>query len=129
MSRSKFQDLLKRLHIGEGRKLARFALRLRAEVETLHPDNHDRKRWILDTRNVSAGGAFFYTNTPFPKGQRVKVKLFLKQPRLAKPSATFAEVSVNGTVLRSESTGMAVAFDEKYHMAPSRAPDDPAHSS
>jgi hypothetical protein len=128
MSKSEFQSLLKRLHIGEGRRLERFTLQLRAEVETLHADKVGRQTSILFTRNVSSGGAFFDTDTPLPKGERVKVKLVLKQPRLTKPSGKFAEVRLNGTVLRSESAGMAIAFDRQYRMLPSHAHEDLPHS-
>lgn len=100
----------------ERRRLERFALRLRAEVETLCHDKRDGQRSIFFTRNISSDGAFFDSFTPFPKGARVKVRLVLERQHLRKLAGTFAEVKLNGTVLRSESTGMVIVFDKEYQM-------------
>jgi hypothetical protein len=94
------------------RKLQRFDLRLRAKVQK----QGERKGGLrLVTKNISAGGAYFPTKTPLTKGLRVMVELMLRQESATDKDAL---IQVGGEVLRSGSEGMAIRFDEKYHILP-----------
>ena len=64
----------------------------------------------LYTRDICSGGAFFQTNHPLPTGVSVEITLFLHPHRV--------KVTTDGTVVRSEHDGMAVAFGEQYQMSP-----------
>jgi hypothetical protein len=99
----------------EHRELERFDLRLLAEVET---QNGERHRYDLFTRNISAYGAFFDTTDPLPLGARVRIKLLLDLKGMSGRRPTRAEIRLKGSVLRSNSTGMAVRFENQYEILP-----------
>ena len=91
----------------ERRKLERFDLRLPAKIEGLGLIKGVHNS--LFTRNVSSGGAFVETTKHFPENSRIKVDL-------AVPTGVL--VKVTGAVLRSEPTGIAIRFDNKYQLTP-----------
>jgi hypothetical protein len=73
----------------------------------------------LNTKDVSAGGAYFRTKKALPEGTRVRVDIILPLDRLRRLKDTCKGlIKVTGTVLRSEPTGMAVCFDEGYLITP-----------
>ena len=88
------------------RKLERFDLRLPAKVGAI---GRGKELQHLMTRNVSADGAFFESISPFSKNTSVRAVVKL-------PNG--AEIKVDGLVLRSEPTGMAICFDEGYKIVP-----------
>ena len=91
----------------ERRKLERFDLRLPAKIEGLGLIKGVYNS--LFTRNISAGGAFVETTKHFPENSRVSIDL-------AVPTGVL--VKVTGAVLRSDPTGIAVRFDNKYQLTP-----------
>jgi hypothetical protein len=103
----------------ERRTLERFELRLSAKIE-IPPESPGAERTVLKllTTNVCSGGAFFPTTNPPLRGPAVRVSLFLDNVnlKLAVPSWTLVEVS--GTVLRSEPSGIAIAFKPDYKIIP-----------
>ena len=64
------------------------------------------------TKNISSKGAFFYTEESIPIGAGVNVELIL-------PSN--AQIKVDGTVVRSDQSGIAVRFDTNYQIIPQNA--------
>jgi hypothetical protein len=104
----------------EKRRLERFDLKLPATIEFI---NDDRKEKVLSllTENVCSGGAYFHTIQPLPKGTQVMIDLVLPLDRLRtlKKEHKRAYIKVTGRVLRSESEGMAICFDEDYHITSS----------
>ena len=93
----------------ERRKLERFDLRLPAKIEGL-----GRKKGVqhnLLTNNISAGGAFLETANHLPENSRVSIDFVVP---------TGVLVKVTGAVLRSEPTGIAIRFDNKYQLTPLR---------
>jgi len=101
------------------RKLERFDLQVPAKIEVV---KRDREKGMLDllTSNISSGGAFLHTTQPFPQGTEVKIDLVLPLEKLKKleNGVQQAYIKVKGTVLRTESTGMAISFDEDYQIRP-----------
>jgi Tfp pilus assembly protein PilZ len=103
------------------RTLERFDLKIPAKIEVGNCD-HEEKILDLTTKDICSGGAFFHTSRPLPTGTDVKIDLILPLDRLKKlnDDCQQAYIKVTGTVLRSESTGMAIHFHEDYHIRPWR---------
>jgi len=99
------------------RKLERFDLEIPATLELLASDREQRILNLL-TSNMCSGGAYFHTTQPLPEGTQVKIDLVLPLDRLRelKDDCKQAYIKVTGTVLRSESKGMAICFDEDYQI-------------
>lgn len=97
----------------ERRKLERFDLKVPANIEVVDQDQFVEKKTLF-TQNLCAGGAFFLTAIPFIKGTQVKIDLTLDFKQLRNSEGRRPRVIVSGTVLRSESHGMAIEFDKKY---------------
>jgi len=99
------------------RRVERFDLELPATIELLTPGKEKRLLNPL-TSNISSGGAYFHTTQPLPEGTQVKIDLVLPLEKLRKLKKEHkqAYIKVTGTVLRSESEGMAICFDEDYQI-------------
>lgn len=106
----------------ERRRLGRFRLEIPGTIEVLNSDLEKVKRG-LKTSNISSGGAFFHTKKPLPEGTPVKIDLILPLDKLKKLKNDHkqAYIKVSGKVLRSESKGMAISFDQNYVIRPLRA--------
>jgi len=106
----------------ERRKLERFDLRIPAKIElmTLGQEGRGEKIPNIMTSDICSGGAFFHTTQPLPEGTQVKIDLILPLNKLKKLKDGWhlAHIKVTGTVLRSESTGMAICFNENYQIRP-----------
>ena len=98
------------------RKVERFALELPSQIMAI--EDSDQEILKLLTRDVSAGGAFFYTDKPLPVGTEVKIDLVLPLSELKKLESSKALIKVSGEVIRSEEQGMAVCFNEDYQLSP-----------
>ena len=103
----------------EKRKLERFDLQVPVKIEVIKQD-HEKEMLDLLTSNICSGGAFLHTTQPLPKGTEVKIDLILPLDKLKKleNGVQQAYIKVKGTVLRTESTGMAICFDEDYQIRP-----------
>ena len=101
--------------------MERFSIEIPAEIEVT---SSVREQPLLNlmTKNVSAGGAYFRTKKSLPVGTEVKIDLILPLSKLKKFLKNREQVTVNiqGTVLRSESDGMAIGFSENYQFRPSK---------
>ena len=71
---------------------------------------YDHSDQALATTNISAGGVFFETGQTYPVGTPVTLKISLDFGS-RKPGMFQSRFQVEGTVIRSESNGMAIAFD------------------
>ena len=91
------------------RKMERYALSISAFLKF----NSGQEKEAIEhrTKDVSAGGAFFHTNRSTPIGTGVKVDLMLPNR---------VRVKVDGAVIRSTHSGMAVSFDRKYKIIQSQ---------
>ncbi len=106
----------------EKRKLERFDLKIPAKIKLADLSQDDRGEEIPDltTSDISSGGAFFHTTKPLPKGTDIKIDLILPLGKLKKLSedSLHALIKVTGTVIRTESEGMAIRFDSNYQIRP-----------
>ena len=100
----------------EQRKLERFDLRVVAEIETTTGYPKESVAFNLWTRDISSGGAFFTTPDPLPVGRQVRIDLVLPLEGVEKFRYRQTHVRLNGTVIRAESAGMAIRFDNGYEM-------------
>jgi len=91
------------------RKLERYALSIPAYLKYNTVQGQESTQHI--TQDVSAGGAFFHSKQLLPVGTGVKVDLVLPNQ---------VRVKMNGAVIRSNRHGIAVCFDKKYKIIPSR---------
>ena len=106
----------------ERRRLGRFRLEIPAKIDVLD-SGLEREGHDLKTSNISSGGAFFHTKEPLPEGTEVKIDLILPLEKLKqlKNDHKQAYIKVSGKVLRSESKGMAISFDQNYVIRPLKA--------
>ena len=107
------------METGEKRRLERFELRIPAKIEVVTSDQ-DREPLDLFTSDICSGGAFFHTDQPLPEGTDVKIDLVLPLEEIKKlrEDTSHAYIKISGTVLRSESSGMAVCFKGNYKIQP-----------
>ncbi len=101
------------------RKLERFSLKLPARI-VVNDNGNGAENGSLDaiTSDISAGGAFFYTDTPLPVGTQMQVDLVLPLDELKKVKGKKAKIRVKGAVIRTGKQGMAICFDKKYRITP-----------
>ena len=102
----------------ERRKLERFDFEVPARIEG-HISGQGDEVCDLSTSNICAGGAFFRTTDPLPQGTKIRMNLVLPLDRIQElVGHDRVNVRVEGTVLRSGSSGMAVSFSEDYQILP-----------
>ena len=101
----------------EKRKMDRFVLELPAWISVI---NESEKPWAFEavSRNICAGGVFLQTDQPLTVGSVVEMNLILPLDNLSDMEDRRSRIEVAGTVVRSESEGMAVRFDKKYQISP-----------
>jgi c-di-GMP-binding flagellar brake protein YcgR len=102
----------------ERRKYERYDLVVPAIIETLARTAAKRKN-SLKTVNVSAGGAYFRTDSVLAEGTKVRLELLLyydSRQKLKNPRN--ARIRMLGTVMRCRNGGMAIRFSEDYVIAP-----------
>lgn len=99
----------------EHRRSVRYDLELPARV-TVSPGNSALDGWTTD---VSNGGAFVRLDQGIPTGTPLSLELELgidSLMRLIGQKDKKVTVSVDGTVVRANGTGVAVAFGRKYNL-------------
>ncbi|MFC1869548.1 PilZ domain-containing protein [Thermodesulfobacteriota bacterium] len=108
----------------ERRTLERFNLKIPARIEPYSSENNGGEVKFSDllTSDICSGGAFFHTTRPLPEGTDVKIDLVLPVSKLEiiEDDTKKAYIKVTGTVLRSESKGMAICFSKNYEINPLR---------
>lgn len=104
----------------EKRQLERFSIRVPARIEAVISAGR-RETLDLSTSNISSGGAFFCTRQALPRGAQVKMDLTVPLNSLEKHvDCSAVNVRVNGIVVRSSLSGMAIRFEDNYHMMPTQ---------
>jgi len=93
----------------ERRKYERFQLVLPAKMEKI--TGGKRKIFNLQTKNISASGAFLSTEEQFPEGTRFQLELTIPSKRIKELTGSQSFIKVEGLVIRSESEGVAICFD------------------
>ena len=95
----------------------RFTLELPALISMMD-ESGKTKAFEVMTKNICAGGAFLLTDKPLSVGTDLKMDLILPLDNLKKMGGRPARIDVSGTVIRTESQGMAVCFNKKYNIEP-----------
>jgi len=104
----------------EKREMERFALNLPALL-SIKAENGNTRAFEFMIRDICAGGAFFKTDTPLSVGTDVKMDLIIPLDKLKSgknKKNNRSRIDVSGSVIRTESQGMAVCFDKKYSISP-----------
>ena len=101
----------------EKRKVERFDLNLEAFVLAAG-ESSKKKPSRLMTRDVSMNGAYLLTPEPLPIGTKVKVDVILSLGGLAPSETQKALIQASGSVLRTDSEGMAIRFDDNSRFLP-----------
>ena len=93
------------------RKIERFEIELPARLET----NSSNRKQVFDlvTKNISAGGAFVITSSPFSDGLRIKMSLTTQNRKLAELTGSQSLIECEGCIVRVAPTGVAVCFDKE----------------
>ena len=101
----------------ERRKYERFELSLPAtiEVQTLK----GKETFNFVTSNICAGGCLIRTSEPPPEGTKVRLNVIVVSEKLRRLTGAQGLIKVAGKVVRSDSTGMAICFDEDYQIVTS----------
>ena len=103
----------------EKRKLERFNLEITATVSITVAGGAEEKL-DMETRDVCSGGAYFRTKQSFPIGTEMQINLVLPLEKFKMLPDHCEKVLVNlsGKVLRIETDGIGVCFDETYDIRP-----------
>jgi hypothetical protein len=99
------------------RKMERFDLKL---PTTLFWTGEGKKQESIEltTQNICAGGTYLMTNSPLPKGTKVKMGVTLQLDKSSEPKRRLSIIDVSGHVLRTDHHGMAICFDREYKILP-----------
>jgi DNA-binding NarL/FixJ family response regulator len=93
--------------IDNRRKIERFSMSIPSKVSSIMHDQPDQS---LATKNISSGGVFFETGLTYPVGTSVTLNISLDFGN--KKTGLFqSRFQVDGTVIRRDTNGMAIAFD------------------
>jgi PilZ domain len=95
------------------RRMQRFAIALPSQIET---NGENASVLSLLSRDVCAGGGFYLVDNPLPVGTQVKVKMVMKIGAPELSGVTGSQISVSGTVIRTDADGMAVCFNKRYNI-------------
>ena len=99
----------------ERRKYERFELRLPARIEAF--TSNGSQVLNLTTSVISATGGFFRTKESISEGTNVRVRLTIVSERLTELTDTKGLIEVEGKVIRTSSTGIAISFNGECQIA------------
>ena len=104
----------KELSMKERRQYRRFASNLSVRLEAITPDS--KKVLYLETKDISAAGAFLYTKEFFSKGTQFILDFAI--PSNSNKELKNAKILEDwtGSMVRSTSHGMAIHFDRECHI-------------
>ena len=101
----------------EKRRIERYELDAPAQI-VMQTEEGDREVVDLQTRDISAGGAFFRTDRDIAEGARISAEVVITIDKFKELTGTDSRfrLKVSGTVVRSIAGGVAVRFDRNYEM-------------
>ena len=101
----------------ERRKLERYQLHVPTTIE-LTDDLGHQETLQLQTRDISADGAYFASSEQLTEGAHLRLELILSVEKLRDLIGAHkkVELRLHGKVIRSDSSGIAVLFDKKYQI-------------
>jgi hypothetical protein len=100
----------------ERRLAERFDMQMPVLIVPPHSGGSDDGRLLL-TRDISSRGAFVQTRNPSDYQGKLLIEMCVRISS-GRERERFVRVKTTGVVVREESTGMAVAFDESYTLKP-----------
>ncbi len=100
----------------EKRQYKRFTATLPARLEII--TSSSKKVYDLETKNISASGAFVYTkdSSYFPQGTRFIMDLTIPRGSIKELAEVKSLIECEGSVVRSTSEGMAMHFDRECYI-------------
>jgi len=78
----------------------------------------------VQTKDISAAGAFLNTSEPISTGTRFLLRCILPSEKIKKLTGAESIVKLEGTVMRATSTGVAVCFDGECQIFGLKKEDD-----
>jgi len=93
----------------ERRKYERFQLVLPTKMEMIAKGK--RKIFNLQTKNISAAGAFLSTKEQFPSGTRCQLEVTITSKSIKEMTGSQGHIEVKGVVVHSTPDGVAICFD------------------
>lgn len=102
--------------MADKRNIERFDLGLKAIV-SIFDGAGESASLAMQTRDISANGAFLLTDAPLPVGTRVKVDMLLPLDELKKLGGK-ALIKTSGKVTRKGAGGMVICFDKNSKLLP-----------
>jgi hypothetical protein len=107
----------------EQRKFERFnvAVPARMEMITSAGSHHSLD---VQTKDISAAGAFLNTSEHISKGTRFRLRFTLPSEKIKELTGTQSLIKAEGTVVRATSTGVAVCFDGECQIFGLKKEDD-----
>ena len=101
----------------ERRKLERFQLHVPAKIELTDASGH-HETLQLETKDISADGAYIVSSEPITEGADIRLEMILSVEKLKDliGADKKVELKLQGHVIRSDSNGVAVQFNRKYHI-------------
>ena len=91
------------------RKFERFEIAAPAMLEV---DGHEHTVQ-LNTRDISAGGAYFLMDKPLDQGVKVMAEIIIPNETISNLTGTEFQLRVQGTIVRTDDGGIAVRFTEQ----------------
>lgn len=103
--------------LAEHRQMERFSLELPIRIQENQPVEEPGFDGLQSiTKDVCAGGAFVYTDQPFPIGTEVHVDLTLVNKFDSLFHSSNPRISLKGKIVRTSEEGMAIQFSKQYKM-------------
>jgi hypothetical protein len=105
---------MKELSMKERRLYKRHAVRLPSRIEAIIPSGK-KKIYDLETKDISIGGAFIYTqeSSSFPEGTRFIIDLTIPSGSIKELTVVKGLMECTGTMVRSTSEGVAIQCDKE----------------
>lgn len=101
------------------RSMERFDLDIPVCLTLGEPDSvPDSSKMSYRIKNICSGGAYFFTDNPLRIGTKVEIDLQLDLKKYNIKKLAHSEVQVSGSIIRTDSNGMAVKFDKNFKMSP-----------
>jgi len=100
----------------EKRNFTRFQRQVPAQLQALNisTEQNDKTHYLM-TKDLCAGGAFLMTKNPLDTGTEVLVEIALPMENgLSFDTDNHCFIKVKGSVVRAESTGMALSFQKNF---------------
>ena len=96
----------------ERRLFKRHKIRLSSRIKAIIPSGKKRI-YDLETKNISIGGAFFYSKNwySFPEGTRIHIDITIPSDSNKELTIIKSLMECTGTIVRSTSEGIAIRCD------------------